>query len=101
MVVVLREREQVWVDQEAHLVHVEGGEHLADVWDEDVPLVEHVLLLPEEHAVGDSGVDVRSRVVIQAHHVSLGEEVKESRRQEGEEAHDSAEGCLQGQTLAC
>lgn len=83
------------------MVCVEGGPQLADAWDEDVPLVEHVLLLQEEHAVGDSGVEVGFRVVIQAHHVPLGEEVKESRCQEGEEAHDSAKGSLQGQTLAC
>lgn len=101
VIVVLWEGEQVWVDQEPHLVHVEGGEHLADVWDEDAALVEHVLLLTEKHAVGDGGVDVRSRVVVQAHHVPLGEEVEESRRQEGEEANDAAERSLQGQTLAC
>lgn len=101
MVVVLGQREQVWVDQEASLVRVEGGEHLADVWNQDIALVEHSLFLPQQRAVGDGGVDVGSGLVVQAQHVALGEIVQEPRSEEGEEGRDAAEAGLQGQVLAC
>lgn len=67
--------EQVWVYQQPHVVSVEGGEHLADGWDPDLPLVEDALFLSEENIVGDGSVGVSVWVVVQADHVALGDDV--------------------------
>lgn len=99
VVVVLRDGEHVWVHQHARLVGVEGGEHLADSWDPDLPLVEHSPFLCEEDAVGDGGVGVCVRVVVQADHVALGDEVEEDGGEEGEEADEATESDLQGEAL--
>lgn len=100
VIVVLREREQVRVDQKPRLAHVEGREHLADVGDEDTLLVEDILFFTKQRAVSNGCVDICSRVVIQADHVALGEEVKKNGGQEGKEADDSTESSLHGEALA-
>lgn len=99
VVVVMWDGEQVWVYQKPQVVGVESGEHLADGWNPHLPLVEHALFLNEEDAVCDGSVDVSVWVVVQADHIALGDDVEEDRGEEGEEANDSTESSLHGETL--
>lgn len=93
------DREQVWVYQQTHVVGVEGGEHLADGWYPDLPLVEHTLFFSEENIVGDGSVGVPDWVVVQADHVALRDEVKEDGGEQGEETDDATESSLHGEAL--
>ncbi len=99
VVVVMWDGEQVWIYQQPHVIGVEGGEHLADGWYPDLPLVEHDLFFSEENTVGDGSVGVPDWVVVQADHVALGHEVEEDRGQKGEETDDSTESSLHGEAL--
>lgn len=99
VVVMVWHAEQVWVYQKPHVVSVEGGEHLADSWDSDLALVKHVLFFSEENTVGDGGVGVCVRLVVQADHVAFGDEVEEHGGEEGEEANDSTESDLHREAL--
>lgn len=99
VVVIVWDAEQVRVYQQPHVVSVEGGEHLADGWDSDLALVEHLFFFNEENTVGDGGVDVCVSVVVQSDHVSLGDEVEEDGGEEGKQADDSTESDLHGEAL--
>lgn len=100
MVVILRDREEVRVDQQPHPVSVESGEHLTDVREPHLSLVEHSPLLRQENTVGDGGVDVPLRLVVQTHHVAFGDKVEHDGREEGEEADDSTEHSLHSPALS-
>lgn len=99
VVVVVWDGEQVWVYQQPHVVSVKGGEHLADRWDPDLPLVEHGLFFSEKNTACYGSVGVSVWIVIQADHVALGDKVEEDGGDEGEEANDSTESNLQSQAL--
>lgn len=91
--------EQVWVYQQPHAVSVKGGEHLADGWDPDLPLVEHGLFFSEKNTACYGSVGVSVWIVIQADHVALGDKMEEDGGDEGEEANDSTESNLQSKAL--
>lgn len=91
--------EQVWVYQQPRFISIEGGEHLADGWDPDLPLVEHSLFFSEKDATGDGSIGISVWVVVQAEYVALTDEVEEDRGQEGEESNDSTESSLHSQAL--
>lgn len=99
MVVIIWDPEQVRVYQQTHVVSIEGGEHLAHIWDSDLTLVKHSLFFSEEDTVGDGSVAVCVWVVIQANHVAPSEKVEEDRSEKGEHANDSTESGLQGEAL--
>lgn len=81
------------------MVSIEGGEHLADGGDPDLPLVKYVLSLSEKDAVCNGSVGVFVWVMVQADHVALCDKVEEDRGEEGEEANDSTESSLQAEAL--
>lgn len=81
------------------MASIEGGEHLADSWDPDIPLVKYTLFFSEEDAVCNGSVGVCAWVMVQADHVAFGDKVEEDRGEEGEEADDSTESSLHGETL--
>lgn len=93
------EGKEVRVHKEPLLVSIEAGEHLANGWNGDLPLVKFVHLLGEEDAVRDGGVSVSVGVVIQADHVAFGDIVEDGRGEEGEEANDSAKNSLHSKAL--
>ena len=99
VIVVVWDREQVWVYQHPRVVDIEGGEHLADVWDLDLALVKRVLFFHEKDTVGDGSVGVFVWVVIETDHVALGDEVEEDGGEEGEEADHATESGLQCEAL--
>lgn len=99
VVVIVWDAEQVRVYQQPHFLSVESGEHLTHGWDSDLALVEHVFFLSEENTVGDGGVGVCVWVMVQTHHVTLGDKVEEDGGEEGEEANDSTERDLHGNAL--
>lgn len=89
----------VGVHKEPRLVSIEAGEHLANGWNGDLPLVKSVHFLGEEDAVRDGGVGVSVCVVIQADHIAFGDIVEDGRGEEGEEANDSTKNSLQSKAL--
>lgn len=99
MIVILRDREQVRVHQQAHWTCVEAGEHPADSWDADLTLVEDVPPFGQEDATGDDSVGVAIWMVVQAYHITAGDQMEEDRGEEGEEAHHATEGHLKCQDL--
>lgn len=87
----MRQVEQHGVHEHRLLLGVETREHAAHVWDLYVALMKPGLLLHQQRAVRDGRVHVRLFVVIQAHHVAFGDEMQQDRRQEREEADETAE----------
>lgn len=81
------------------MVSIKGGEHLADGWDPDLPLVEHILFFSEKDTVCDGSVGVSFWVVVQADHVALGQNMEEDGDEEGEHANDSTISSLNGEAL--
>lgn len=81
------------------MVGIEGGEHLADVWNFNLPLMEHTLPFSEEEAVCDGSVGVSVWIMVQADHISFGNKMEEDGGEESEEANDSTKSSLYGKAL--
>lgn len=99
VIVVMWDEKEVWVHKEPHLVSIETGEHLANSWNCDLPLVKPVPFFSEEDTVCNRSVGVSVCVMVQANHIAFCEIVEDYRGDECEEADDSTKNCLQGKAL--
>lgn len=97
---MLRDGEEVGVDEQSGSVGVERGEHLADVGQPHLALVEHGPLLSQENTVGHCSVGVLCRVMVQTDHVAFGDEVEHHGGEESKEANDSTEHGLQSPAVS-
>lgn len=99
VVVVVGSGEQVRVYQQSNLASVKRCEHLADGRYFHLLLMEDGPFLHEKNIVCDGSVGVSVCVVVEADHVSLGDEVEQDGGEEGEEADESTKSSLHNEAL--